>query len=90
MVSKEMTHTFWIAANIIFEVGTGQTKDVLMLVNRIDDATIFSTEHEATNYLNFIQVRAPRIIWVIDAPTRRRPQGYLIRGVQTIMPREQF
>ena len=87
---KEMMNTFWIAANIIFDLSTGTTKQVLMLVNRADDATVFSSEKEAETYLNFVQVRAPNIRWVIEIPTPliatpmpQKPQGYLIRGVQT-------
>jgi hypothetical protein len=79
-----MTHTFWIAANIVIEMATGKTSDVLMLVNRPGDATIFSTENEAETYLSFVESRVPRIRWFIDAPTPQTPEGYVIRGVQTI------
>jgi hypothetical protein len=84
-----MTNTFWIAANIIFELGTGKTTPVLMLVNRLDDASFFATEHEAQTYLSFVQTRAPNIQWFIDPPISPRPpifqtqQGFVIRGVQT-------
>ncbi len=80
---RKMQNVFWIAANIIFELGTGKTTDVLMLVNRAEDATVFATEGEAHTYLSFVQSRAPRIQWSIETPTPQRPQGYLIRGIQT-------
>jgi hypothetical protein len=82
-MASQMTNVFWIAANIIIELGTGKTTDVLMLVNRVDDATVFETLNEAETYLNFVQNRMPRIKWVIESPTSQRPHGYLLRGVQT-------
>ena len=77
-----MTNTFWIAANIIFELGTGKTSQVLMLVNRADDATTFATAAEAQNFLQFVQSRAAHIVWFLEPPTPQRPKGYLIRGEQ--------
>lgn len=59
------TNTFWIAANIIFELGTGQTKEVLMLVNRVEDATVF-TELDASNYYVFVTTRSKGISWSIE------------------------
>jgi hypothetical protein len=81
-----MTNTFWIAANILFDLGTGKTTPVLMLVNRVDDATVFATEPEASNYLSFVQNRSKDIQWSLVPPTPQRPQGYVIRGVQTTTP----
>ncbi len=77
------TNRFWIAANILFDTATGETRQVLMLVNRESDATIFDTEPEALNFLSFVKVRAPQIQWFLDAPTPVRPQGWVIRGVQS-------
>jgi hypothetical protein len=77
-----MTNTLWIAANIIFDLETGKTTQVLMLVNREVDATIFQ-EKEATTYFSFVQRRAQSVQWFLDKPTPQRPQGYVIRGVQT-------
>jgi len=80
-----MTNTFWIAANIIFDLGTGATRQVLMLVNRDSDATIFLTEIEAKGYFSFVKNRATHIEWFLDSPTPQRPKGWVIRGVQTTL-----
>jgi len=77
-----MTNTFWISTNIIFDLGTGKTSQILMLVNREGDAAAFNTLKEAQTYLAFVQARAGQIQWFVDPPTPQRPQGYLIRGVQ--------
>jgi hypothetical protein len=82
MPPSAMTNTFWIAANIIFDLGTGATRQVLMLVNRDSDATIFLTESEAKGYLSFVKNRATHIEWFLDPPIPQR-QGWVIRGVQT-------
>jgi len=81
MAYKQLNN-LWVAANIIFNLGTGNADQVLMLVNREADATIFTTEKDADTYFNFVQARAPHIRWFLDAPTPQRPQGYIIRGVQ--------
>ncbi|MGA2904210.1 MAG: hypothetical protein ABSD98_10290 [Candidatus Korobacteraceae bacterium] len=77
-----MKNTFWIAANIIFEMATGKTSEVLMLVSRESDATVFATEREAETFLRFVEVRAQTIRWFLDPPTPQRP-NYVIRGEQT-------
>jgi hypothetical protein len=84
-----MTNTFWIGANIIFEIPTGKTTPVLMLVNHIDDASVFATEDEAQTYLSFIRNRTKDIQWSIDPPEAQRTTitqrpGFVIRGVQTV------
>jgi hypothetical protein len=76
-----VTSVFWIAGNIIFDLGTGKTTNVLMLVNRESDATIFA-ENDARTYLSFVAQRAPQIQWYLDSPKPQRPQGWVIRGVQ--------
>lgn len=76
------TNQFWIAANIIFELGTGQTKEVLMLVNNVLEATVFPSEQEAANFYNFVRSRASTVQWFLDPPTPQRPQGWVIRGIQ--------
>jgi len=75
---------FWIAANVIFNTQTGATDQVLMLVNRATDATIFTTQAEAENYYRFVAVRAPNISWTLEAPIPQRPQGWVIRGQQLV------
>jgi hypothetical protein len=77
-----MTNTFWIAGNIIFDLATGKTTDVFMLVNREQDATIFETREEAETALSFVQRRAEKIQWFLENPTPQRPQGWSVRGVQ--------
>jgi hypothetical protein len=59
------TNTFYIAANIIFDLATGETKNVLMLVNKPDDASIFNAA-DAQNYANFVKARASKIIWSVE------------------------
>jgi hypothetical protein len=76
-----MTNKFWIAANIIFDLNTGATSQVLMLVNRELDATIFETEKDAQVYVSFVEHRARNIKWHLD-PSSQRP-GWVIRGLQT-------
>ncbi len=80
------TNQFWIAANIIFDMGTGATREVMMLVNREIDATIFGTEAEARLFFDFVCVRAQHIQWFLDPPTPQRPQGWVIRGLQSRPP----
>jgi hypothetical protein len=79
-----MTNTFWIAANIIFDIATGNKSEVLMLVNHEGDATFF-TQKDADTYFGFIAARAPNIVWSIDT-TRLRGKGdlFVIRGVQNV------
>lgn len=79
-----MENQFWVAANILFNIDNGATSNVMLLVNRPDDATEFKTFEEASTYLSFIQSRATHIRWSIEAPTPQRPFGYRIRGVQAV------
>jgi hypothetical protein len=74
-------NVFWIAGNIIFDLNTGETKNVLMLVNREADATVFA-QMDAQNYFSFVSSRAPSVQWFLDPPTPQRPQGWVIRGMQ--------
>jgi hypothetical protein len=54
-----------------------------MLVNRDSDATVFDTQAEGINYLQFVKIRVPHIQWFLDPPTPQKPQGWVIRGIQT-------
>ena len=67
-----MTNTFWVAANIIFDLRTGATTQVLMLVNRESDATIFETENEAQTYLSF---NIPRAAYPMVSGTAHPPKA---------------
>jgi hypothetical protein len=78
-----MTNTFWIAANIVFDLRTGERKDVLTLVNHEIDATFF-TESDALNYKNFVQSRADDIQWFVEQTRLRGPSKFVIRGVQNV------
>ncbi len=60
------TNTFYIAANIIFDLATGETKNVLMLVNKPEQASIFSAG-DAQNYKDFVSARASKIIWSVES-----------------------
>ncbi len=79
-----MTNTFWIAANIIFDLGTGEKKEILTLVNHEIDATFFK-KVDADNYKAFVERRAINITWSVD-PTNLRGRGdlFVIRGVQSV------
>jgi hypothetical protein len=38
MVLTTTVNTFWVAANVMFDLGTGETKQILLLVNRVEIA----------------------------------------------------
>ena len=79
-----MTRTFWIGSNILFDLGTGKTSQVFMLVNDRREASVFGVESEAQTALSFVQRRATNIQWYLEPPTPQRPQGWSIRGEQQI------
>lgn len=76
-----MTNTFWIAANITFDLKTGDTRDILTLVNHEIDATAFNRA-DAELYYSFVTVRAQKIIWSIEETNLRGKGWFVIRGVQ--------
>jgi len=80
-----MTNTFWIAANITFDLATGEKRQILTLVNHEIDATFFK-KADADNYCLFVAARAPDIIWSVDETNLRGRRGELrvIRGVQNV------
>jgi len=65
----------------MFDLGTGDTKEILLLVNKVEDATVF-TQHDAMSYLNFVSVRAQKIIWTVEPA--RRADRFVIKGVQYV------
>ena len=79
-----ITNQFWVAANIILDLGTGGRSNVLMLVSNEREATVFDLINDATTYFEFVKRKAPEIYWSLEPPTPQRPQGYIIRGVQVI------
>jgi hypothetical protein len=77
--------TFWVSGTILFDLETGGTKPVLMLVNRVEDATIFKPE-DAKSYLDLVsrsakQIPAEPITWTLE-PSEERPGRFVIKGVQ--------
>jgi hypothetical protein len=58
------TNTFYIALNIIFDLATGDTKNVLMLVNKQQDASVFD-ESDAKKYIIFVTHRSQKIMWSV-------------------------
>ena len=79
-------NTFYIAANIMFDLETGKTTQVLLLATGESSATYF-TKTDAENYLAFVVPRAERfaknIKWTIE-PTSQRTGMYVIQGVQYV------
>lgn len=77
---------FWIGANILFDLRTGATNQVLLFVFREEDASTF-TNADADSFLAFVQGRAAqfggKITWSIDEASRRRGY-YVIRGEQSV------
>jgi hypothetical protein len=80
-------NTFWIAANVMFDLGTGEKKEVLLLVNNVEDATVF-TEQDAQRYAQFVAVRASNIAWSVEPLTighnLQRLGRFVIKGVQYV------
>lgn len=77
-----MTNDLWVAGNILFDLETGKTTQVLLLVGREEDATTFKAE-EADTYLSFVKRRAPNIEWSRET-SRLRPRMFVIKGVQNV------
>lgn len=75
-------NTLYVAGNIIFELDTGKTTRVLMIVAREDDASVF-TEADANAYLGFVKRRATEIQWSVQ-PSSEREGMFIIKGVQNI------
>jgi hypothetical protein len=70
----------------MFDLGTGEKKEILLLVNKVEDATVF-TEHDAKNYIQFVSARAQNINWTFEPLTAggfRRAGRFVIKGVQYV------
>jgi hypothetical protein len=80
-------NTFWVAANVMFDLGTGEKKEILLLVNKVQDATVF-TEQDAQNYAHFVSARASNIVWSVERLTighnLERLGRFVIKGVQYV------
>ena len=75
-------NVLYIAANILFDLGTGKTNQVLMLVTRESDASTF-TSGEVNKYVQFVQARAANITWSVQ-PSKDQSGQYVIKGVQHV------
>ena len=92
MATAANVNTFWIAANIMFDINAGEKREILLLANKVKDATPF-THDDAAKYCAFVKVREPNIVWSVEPyPTsdafRRRPYGsggrFVIKGVKQV------
>jgi hypothetical protein len=85
--ARTTVNTFWVAANIMFELGTGEKKEVLLMVNKVEDATVF-TEQEVQRYFQFVAARASNIAWSVERLTTghnlQRLGRFVIKGVQNV------
>jgi len=80
-------NVFWIGGNVLFDLNTGATSEVLLFVYREEDASTF-TIMSAKAYLQFVSQRTPktaRINWSIEAASKRR-DFFVIRGEQEPEP----
>jgi hypothetical protein len=91
-------NTFWVAANIMFDIRSGETREILLLANKAEDATVF-TKEDADRYYNFVTLRAANlirntyIVWSIEPVTTiphvlnltpPSQRRYVIKGVQNV------
>jgi hypothetical protein len=80
-------NTFWVAANVMFDLGTGEKKEILLLVNKVEDATVF-TEQDAQRYAQFVAQRASNIAWSVERLASgfnlQRLGRFVIKGVQYV------
>jgi hypothetical protein len=75
-------HVFWIAGNTLFDLQTGGTTNVLMLVKRAEDATTFKLE-DANAYCAFVSERAQHLRWSVT-PSAQNHELFVIMGVQHV------
>ena len=74
----------------MFELGTGEKKEILLMVNKVEDATVF-TEQEVQRYFQFVAARASNIAWSVERLTighigrkLQRLGRFVIKGVQYV------
>ena len=77
-----MKNTFWIGANVLFDLETGKTTEVMLLVSREDEATTFN-KADADLYLSFVKRRRPKIHWLLEV-SKERPKMWVIKGIQVL------
>ena len=81
-MAHSYVNTFYIAANIMFDLETGKTNQVFLLSSLEAEATPFS-QSDADMYIKFVKQRARNIDWSI-VPSVERPGMFLIKGVQYV------
>jgi len=81
-----MTNTFWIGANVLMNLETGETSQVLQYVFLEEEATTF-TEDQARATRMFVEPRSRRfadnITWKIEK-SAIRPGFFVIKGEQNV------
>jgi len=81
-----MTNVFWIGANILFDLQTGETKQVYQFVFREEDATTL-TKDQASVTRSFVESRAGQfvtnIVWSIERSVLR-PGLFVVKGEQHV------
>jgi len=92
MATRANVNTFWIATNIMFDINSGEKREILLLADKAKDAAVF-THDDAAKYCSFVKAREPNIEWSIEPsamPTAliRRPHvygaQYVIKGVKKV------
>jgi hypothetical protein len=84
-MAGQYKNVFWLGANILCDMRTGETKQMLMLVYREEDASTF-TQDDADSYRSYFASRAEpfaKINWTIHKSTSR-PGFFVIRGEQYV------
>jgi len=84
-MAGQQKNVFWLGANILVDTRNGDTKPVLMLVYREEDASAFTLE-DALSYKFFFASHAEQlsqISWTIQKSSRR-PGFFVIRGEQYV------
>jgi hypothetical protein len=81
-MAAPLKNVFWVGANILFDLKSPLTQEVLLLVYREEDATIFS-DANAENIKSAVSVRAPNIVWSLQR-LKSRPGFSVVKGEQDV------
>jgi len=82
-MAGQQKNVFWVGANVLFDLQTGKTTQVLLLVYRVEDASTFNKQ-DADAYMSFVQTRATNIAWSIQASPSMGEGRFVIRGEQNV------
>jgi hypothetical protein len=82
-MAGQQKNVFWVGANVLFDLQTGKTTQVLLLVYRVEDASTFNKQ-DADTYLSFVQTRANNIAWSIQRSPNMGEGRFVIRGEQNV------